>query len=113
MPGVTYRSVMLDGIGFAWLVVTSLVEKTPFLPSETSGDLARLASVHPSKNKIIAPIAAPTLIPAFAPDDKPSVEADVDGIWLEVGDVGALLVEVDVNEVDDTSVDKSCAVLDD
>jgi hypothetical protein len=102
----------LGVVVFAWLVVISLLAKASLAGSEVADDLVRLASIHPNRNTLIAPIAAPIPIPAFAPVDN-FLELDAAGTGLEVDDEAALSVEVVVNDVEETGVDEDCKVIDD
>ena len=72
------------GVGLWGPVGASLLEKTSSSRLEVGEDLAYLASAKPSKNRPMAPIAAPTPIPAFAPDESPFLEGEGDGSGLEV-----------------------------
>jgi hypothetical protein len=102
----------LGVVVFAWLVVICLLVKASLAGSEVADDLVRFASIHPSRNTLIAPIAAPIPIPAFAPVDN-FLELDAAGTGFEVEDEAALPVEIILNDVDETSVDEDCKVIDD
>jgi hypothetical protein len=102
----------LGVIVFAWLVVISLLVKASLAGSEVADDLVRFASIHPSRNRIIAPIAAPIPIPAFAPVDN-FFEFDAAETGFEVDDEAALPVEFVLDNVNETSVDEDYRLIDD
>lgn len=68
-----------------------MLAKASLAGLEVTDDLVRLASIHPSRNTVIAPIAAPIPIPAFAPVDN-FLEFDASGTGFEVEEEAALPV---------------------